>query len=354
MPRRRWSHRLLAVLVLLVGPWAAALAEDAGAPLPDPSCQDGGVISGKLLTDICWDCIFPIRMGGVASFGSERAAGAVIPDGASEQTFCACDDGAGLPHPGYTVAMWMPAMLFELVRSPGCAMTLGGIKLPITDPRLLGDRGRGWQDFSDEAFYSYHQYAFPLLTIMDLFLDPRCNAGGYSDLDLMYFSELDPTWAASELAFFTNPEVSAVANPTAWAACPIDAARALVDQPIEELFWCVGSQGWLYPLSGYTNAWGSLAGQTSHVLYKAIAAQHRRGMMRRTVGSDALCTPPVEPMFPKQQYGMSMFFPLPEAEGKHPVGRSALLWGSWRQIPATGEDAIYLLWRWRDCCVEFL
>ena len=135
MPRRRWSHRLLAVLVLLVGPWAAALAEETGAPLPDPSCQDGGVISGKLLTDICWDCIFPIRMGGVASFGSERAAGAVIPDGASEQTFCACDDGAGLPHPGYTVAMWMPAMLFELVRSPGCAMTLGGIKLPITDPR---------------------------------------------------------------------------------------------------------------------------------------------------------------------------------------------------------------------------
>jgi conjugal transfer pilus assembly protein TraU len=25
-------------------------------------------------------------------------------------------------------------------------------------------------------------------------------------------------------------------------------------------------------------------------------------------------------------------------------------WGEWRTIPGAGEDALYILWRWQDCC----
>ena len=31
----------------------------------DPGCIDANIISGKLITDMCWDCIFPLRIGGV-------------------------------------------------------------------------------------------------------------------------------------------------------------------------------------------------------------------------------------------------------------------------------------------------
>jgi conjugal transfer pilus assembly protein TraU len=76
---------------------------------------------------------------------------------------------------------------------------------------------------------------------------------------------------------------------------------------------------------------------------------------------------------------MSMFFPVAEAgdsftytaevtdaagntttetrtrttAGSHPIGQTTFAWGEWRVIPAVGEDAIYVLWRWHDCCATF-
>jgi conjugal transfer pilus assembly protein TraU len=35
------------------------------------------------------------------------------------------------------------------------------------------------------------------------------------------------------------------------------------------------------------------------------------------------------------------------------IGESPLTWGEWRNIPAVGEDHLYLLWRWNDCCATF-
>ena len=54
------------------------------------------------------------------------------------------------------------------------------------------------------AFYHYHYYAFPLLVMLDLFMDGNCNADGYMDFDLMYLSELDPTWLNDELVFLLS------------------------------------------------------------------------------------------------------------------------------------------------------
>ncbi|GHX89029.1 IncF plasmid conjugative transfer pilus assembly protein TraU [Vibrio cholerae] len=186
--------------------------------------------------------------------------------------------------------------------------------------------------------------------MLDLFMDGNCNADGYMDFDLMYLSELDPTWLNDELAFFTQPEAAAVANPLAISACTADAASSTLGKPIDQLFWCAGSWGHLYPLSGHTLAFGSLAENTSHLAARAIAAQHRRGLARRTMGNSALCRPVIEPMLPKSQYKMSMFFPVPETESAHVIGESTMKWGEWRTIPGAGEDALYILWRWQDCC----
>lgn len=40
--------------------------------------------------------------------------------------------------------------------------------------------------------------------MLDLFMDGNCNADGYMDFDLMYLSELDPTWLNDELAFLLS------------------------------------------------------------------------------------------------------------------------------------------------------
>lgn len=315
----------------------------------DVACPDAGLLTGKLLTDICWSCLFPIKVTGVPIAGN----GADAPQGASNKSLCLCEDNLGVPHPGYVVSMWEPARIVELVRAPGCSPALGGIRLPMSDWRDQGGAGNAVFDSGDKAFYHYHYYAFPLLVMLDLFISDRCNADGFLDFDLMYMSELDPTWNNDDLAFFTNPEAAAVATPLAQAACMADAAAATAKRPIDSLFWCAGSWGHLYPFAGKDSAAGSLAENTSLLATRATAALHRRGLARRTMGDDTLCRARIDPMLPKTQYKMSMFFPLPEANSDHVIGENAFSWGEWRMIPAVGEDALYVLWRWRDCCAEF-
>ena len=349
--------RLALLAIAGLAPWAAwadgtptaqSAEEGAEEGSDDLTCPDSGLLTGKLITDICWECIFPIRVAGL-TLGRR---GSVPPD-ASDKKLCLCEDAAGTPKPGFVVSMWEPARIIELVRTPGCSPALGGIRLPM-DRRFLATTGNADRDSGDISMYHYHYYSFPLLIMMDLFVEDRCSADGYMDFDLLYLSELDPTWSNSELAFFTNPEVAAVANPIAQAACSADALAAAGGYPLRGLFWCAGSWGSLYPLSGNQATVGDMVRDTSLLATRATAALHRRGLAWRTMGNDALCRGRLDPMFPKTQYRASMFWPVPETRSNHVIGQSTLIWGMGRQIPAIGEDAVILMWRWNDCCTDFL
>lgn len=346
----------VALLMMFVGATQAANR---------PDCQDSKLLSGKLITDICWTCMFPIRVAGITLVGG----GSDVPTGASNKTMCVCKNKDKIPKVGLTFSMWMPARLVELVRAPGCSMALGGITLPLGDMRQQGSRGDAVFDSGDKAIYHYHTYAFPLLYMLDLFVDGLCFSDGYLDLDLVFMSELDPTWSEDELSFFFFLESAAVANPIAIAACGIDMTAATAGTPIDSMFWCAGGWGHLYPMSGHHDAMGSMAENTSLLATRSLAIAHRRGLAFRTKGDDALCGGVLDPMFPKSQYRMSMFFPVTEAgltnvtngmgqsvvsKGSHPIGLSSFLWGEWRSIPAIGEDSLYVTYRWVDCCMGVL
>ena len=128
---------------------------------------------------------------------------------------------------GTPVGLWEPARLIEMTRLPFCSPTLGGLQFDITKSRLLGGSTQAEYDTSDKIFYNFHYFAFPLLVILQLMEIPECNADGYVDFDLMYMSELDPTWNDDELSFYTTPEVVLFANPFAQTACLGDAAAGL-------------------------------------------------------------------------------------------------------------------------------
>lgn len=137
---------ILALMTLI------AAAQPAAADYT--GCPDAGVLSAKLITDVCWDCIFPIRIAGT-SIGSGR-----VPPGAADSALCTCQDDQGIPEPGITMGMWEPARLVELVRYPGCSMALAGTRLPITNGRQQGTAGRGEEGIHDRGAYHYHYYAF--------------------------------------------------------------------------------------------------------------------------------------------------------------------------------------------------
>ena len=157
------------------------------AKTADLTCPDAQLFSGKLISDICWACVFPIRLAGMTVWEGDA------PDGASDQVVCNCPDNNGVADLGIVIGMWEPARLVELVRAPGCSPSLGGVTLPVGSKRLIGTHGQSERDSSDLSFFNYHWYAFPLLVLLDLFYDAAC-VDGLLDFDLLYLSELDPTW----------------------------------------------------------------------------------------------------------------------------------------------------------------
>lgn len=329
---------ILLSLLLLAGSFSTTASASA-------MCENNGVISGKLITHVCWTCLFPLYIAGV----KVSPGGGSVPDAASSKMFCACNDSLGLPRPGVPTSMWEPARLIEFTTKPGCISSLGGIQFPF-NKTFYGNIGYDSGHDGADNFQHYHYMAFPLLTVLDMFSGGRCNAGGYSDLDLMYMSELDPTWNDSTLAFYANPESAAVANPAAAAACAADAVSSTSGKPIQEMFWCAGQWGTMYPLSGWADRGADIIRGSSLRTAKTLNALHRRGLAWRTMGNDAMCEGKIDPILPKQQYKFGMLHPKAETKSTHVMGESTFRWGAGRWFPIKGEEPAYLIWRWNDCC----
>ena len=293
------------------------------------------------LTDVCWRCIFPIHIGPARiSMGMEDA-------GAAPPLICTCP----APPPlfvrfGLGVSFWEPARVAEVVRTPFCAPLLGGVELAdlSTVPAGTGHAGPA----GGEAYYHVHWYAFPVLAWMNLLTDLACqDQGGF---DLLYLTELDPLWQDDELSFLLNPEAALFANPAAQAACAADCLAASAGFPLDNLFWCAGCQGSMYPLVGST-AHNTGGIDTSLLLTQRMASKlHRQLVARDTSTSAALCGPVPQPIMRKGQYKTQLLYPRPRPHDAQPLGRLSQPWGAGGEYPVRGEDWAYLIFRKRTCC----
>jgi len=321
----------------------------------DAACSNYDIFA-RIIDDVCWDCMFPIVISGIGMGGGSRPPGSATPS-----TVCQCDTGNGLQAGfGFGFSMWEPARLVEVVRRPYCFPSLGGSVLdpggnstPGSNGLMMGGKSSesNENDSSDKVFYNYHYFAFPLTVILNLF--SGCSPDGYMAFDLMYISELDPTWNDDELAFLTNPEVVMVANPVSQAACIADATASTAGFPLDTMFWCAGTWGSLYPFTGNILTNVSQPRDTSLIAARALAALHRRGLAWKTMGDAAMCGGYIYPSLPKTQYKFEQMYPLAESNSNHWIGESPFIWGEWRNEPGVAEDYIHMIWRWKDCCIPF-
>ena len=326
-------------------------AADVSSPVQNKVCHDNQVLSAKLITDVCWNCIFPIKLAGI-----NLSMTGTAPDNAASGTVCACKDGLNVYHPGVLTAMWEPRKLIELTRTPGCMSSLGGVTLDLGNDLQFGPQTDGAAEEQRErfsiSFYNAHMYAMPLLRMLDMYLPGQCNADPYSDFDIINFTEIDPTWNNTMLAFFQNPESAAVANVIAMQACAGEAAAQFAGkQPIDSLWWCAGSWGGQYPFTGSVRSMDAPR-TTSLVGIRMLAAEHRRGLAYRSMGNDTVCRSKIYPTLPKQQYKLNMFYPTPETKNSHEVGESPYQWqgGPFRYPTGKGQDSTYMIFQWVDCC----
>lgn len=342
---------ILAGMLALLAPLASAQTSTSDLA-QQVTCPSSSVFGGAILTKVCTSCFFPIRIG---------AATPQMPLGGAAPV-CTCPGRLfGYPTTGPTLGMWMPGHLVEVVRSPFCSPSLGG-ELPIGGSgagralaalRLQGGPAVHKPSVSGElVYYNMHYFSFPVSQLLSTVTDAVCVANTGADMAVLYLSELDPTWNNDALALQLNPQAALFNNPAGLAACLADAAAATTYQPIPELMWCAGAWGTIYPPSGHAPADTSTQGSASLVATKGMALVHQRGMGLLTYTDAAVCRDIPVPVLPRNQYKLQTMHPIPELVSNHWIGASTFIWGEHRRIPAVGEDFVYLVWNWQECCAN--
>lgn len=298
------------------------------------------------LTDICWSCLFPMTIGGVTV-----ASGNGEDHGVIKSLVCSCPKPPSpVPVPGIPVSFWEPARLIEVTRTPFCLVSMGGLEIGSRDYQKGSVASSYAKSGLKHSFYHAHYYVYPLIYWLELLTDFVCLE--QASLDIAFLSEFDPLWNDDETNFILHPESVLLANPLAQAACAGDCALSTTGFGNDELFWCGGCQGGLYPFTGSIPAHVSGVQASLLVTQKTLALMHRMGLAWGTCGKEGLCSKYPMPIMKKTQYKTQMLYPIPSTHnGCHPLGRSDLLWSSGREYPVSGEDFAYLIWRKRACCL---
>ena len=302
------------------------------------------------ISDICWKCMLPIKIGGttIISSGQEGSVSGI------SSPICICDDQRiyGIPKIGLRITFFEPVRIIEVVREPGCSPTLGGLQIFPDSWKGHGMIGVS-NDLTQNSFYHVHEFAYPVLYLLELLVSAMCFING--GVDLLYVTELDETWINSEVGSFLNPEAALFGSIAAKASCMADALAANFTFGLEPLFWCAGAWGSIYPLVGHDASSISPVQTTSLLAARFIAKMHRQGLRYGSLGINSLCNEYPIPVIKKSLYKLQMAYPVPQTIGVgnkccHPIGRTTFIWGAGRRYPVEGEDFSYVLFQKRECC----
>lgn len=150
------------------------------------------------ITDVCWSCVFPIKLGGVTLSSGNNAD----PE-TDANRLCLCASGANITV-GLNMSFWEPLRTAEVVRTPYCFPSLGGLELNVGIRAPAHGRTPNKSTSAQRSsFYQVHWYFTPWLFILEVLLDTKCLE--QSAWDLAYMTELDPLWDDSVTTFFLNP-----------------------------------------------------------------------------------------------------------------------------------------------------
>ncbi|MCG3113360.1 MAG: TraU family protein [Candidatus Manganitrophus sp. SB1] len=300
------------------------------------------------VTDICWNCVFPIKIAGMTVIPGD------VPDAPDAALLPVCVCPAPPPlffRPGIPVSFWEPARFIETVKDPFYFPSLG-VQMPNPSRGFLGGTHSeisAHNQIDTSTFAQAHYFIFPVWGVLELLIDFVCVE--HSGFDLAYITEVDPLWNNDMLAFAINPEALLFANPVAQMSCIADSVAANAGLPLSALYWCMGSWGSAYPLTGHVND------DTYIQANAAIAARLIYKLSRELLVCDTgvnLCGCIPTPIWIKHNYRIQIAKPVRDFTC-HPIGRSSMVWGSLKNPPfsAGGNSSDNFLWvifRKRVCC----
>jgi conjugal transfer pilus assembly protein TraU len=332
-------------VIIFIFSWSFPLQSEAGIT----AICHGQAIS-QTIVNIKAESFFPITI------GSTTVESGSLPDTPNPSNpICSC--GVGIyKYYGLAMGYWEPIGVIDVTRTPYCMVNFGGEKLSEND-QAEGDVDTQSPD-QNSGFYYVHYYNIPLLKkIMGDSFGGACTVD--ADSPLPYFSELDPTWNNETTAngvifpdayamanmFQSNP-ISAV---VAQAACALDTVEANTGLASDTFFWCAGSQGFMYPLTGKVAENNGVAQASTMMAERTIFKLHHLFMIGDS-GPDELCEQTPLYMMQKSRYRYQMVYPANKPS--EPFGRSTMLWGISGNLSnlANGDDAAFMIWRKHNCC----
>lgn len=304
------------------------------------SCSKGFL---SIPTEVNWQCVFPISIAGVVEIGSGSSS-----DDSIESPICVCGSGSGVTV-GLSASFWEPARVIDTVRDAWCMNAIG---VQLVSPSA--GRGGGSLTVDSTAsgqsatmFAQMHYYKFPVWAILDMFTDMPCTEDTSFDIAMM--SELLPHWNSPILAMLLSPEALVFGNPVAQLACMADSVAAATGNPIDHLFWCMGSWGNAYPFTGTISA-------TDRVEANAGIAARSIYMMGRT---GLLLDPAVDscgsvytPIWKKSHYKLQLMRPVKD-NACRPIGMSGIGWTMFKNKIIGGGNYSWMVFRKVKCCIGY-
>lgn len=317
--------------------------------IPDPTAVP------RLFASTCYSCMFPLWLAGVPVVNGP------MPDaghaGMAALPLCVCP----IPVPpffrvGITVSFYNPDKIFEVVKDPLCSPTFG-VDLGASGA-LLMERGHKTMDKSNSdeieklSKFQAHNIAYAPFKALGVLVDFACIQSPHV-LDYLYLTEFDPLWQSSTLATIINPEAIILANPITQLACMADSATSLFYTPLDPLFWCMGSMGNAYPLSGDTIQSDNWTQGASAAAGRFLYKLHRELLIWDESGRYTTCTKIPMPIWNKSNYRMQIINPIPHPIG-HVVGQSGTLstWSFGKNIPMSpkSDNFTFMLFSKKGCC----
>lgn len=296
------------------------------------------------VTDVPWNGIFPLRVGGVAVKQNRD-----LPDtaeGRSGLPLCACTTSTET-YVGLKVSFWNINTLYEVVRTPYCSPTMGTSFSSLDNGYHGGTNNQ--TAGQPKTFKQVHRVRFPLFDVVGLLTDSTCfkhNEG----FDYLGFSELDPTHNKSYLAAVLDPRVFLFASPPFDIVCSASRGISMVPGDVlsgafNTLFWCCFEN--VYSLTGdknNPNDTESAIAIGAKDLYKVTSA----GLHLDTT-SNTCASRPFVGAWKKGDFRFALSKPVRMAK---PIicDTPGLLWDSNKNPPLKEGNYLFVLFQKHLCC----
>ncbi len=327
---------VLLLLSLLVLPVKKATA---GVCHANPATS---LLGPLMFTNIDWAGMFPIRLGGVPVVPG-------IPDDQDSQpATCVCT--TPIPRIGLSFSIWLPQNITEVTADPFCFQAMG---INIPNPAGVFGEGSIPKNNHRMAFYQAHYYTYPVMAILGLFTDVACLQASTSEVTANFITEVDPMWQSDILADFASPEAILFSNPVLTMSCIADSVSAQVYQPLNFMFWCMGSWGSVYPVDGDVGSGKDNLESAAAVGGKTVYWMHHILLQWATAGPptyEGACQDYPDPIWQKSQVRFDLALPIP-VPMTTPIGQTSLIWSHFQAVPFIGQTYDFVNFNEVDCCL---